>query len=94
MATRCKASAVPAIDIAESGVADADGFLQHCRKHRLQIARRAADDLEHLRRGRLLLKGLAQLVQQPRILDRDDRLRGKVCYKRICLSVKGRTSWR
>ena len=40
--------AIPAVDIAEFGVADADGFLQHGRKHRLKIARRAADDLEHL----------------------------------------------
>ena len=54
--------AVPAKDIAEVGVADADGFLQHGGKHRLKIAGRANDDLKHFRGGRLLLKGLAQLA--------------------------------
>jgi hypothetical protein len=38
---------VPTIDVAELGVADADGFLQHRLEHRLQMARRAADNLEH-----------------------------------------------
>ena len=54
--------AVPAIDISEVGVADANGFLQHGRKHRLKIAGRAADDLEHLRRGRLLLQRLGEVA--------------------------------
>ena len=49
--------AIPAIDISKLGVADADGFLQHGCKHRLKIAGRAADDLEHLRRRCLLLQG-------------------------------------
>ena len=40
--------AIPAIDVSELGVADANGFLQHGCKHRLKIAGRAADDLEHL----------------------------------------------
>ena len=48
--------AVPAIDIAELGVADADGILQHCFKHRLKFAGRAADNLQHLRGRRLLLQ--------------------------------------
>ena len=48
--------AVPAIDISKFGVADANGILQHGCKHRLKIAGRAADDLKHLRRGRLLLQ--------------------------------------
>ena len=30
--------AVPAVDISKRGVADADGILQHGRKHRLKIA--------------------------------------------------------
>ena len=38
------------------GVADADGLLQHCFKHGLKIAGRAADDLEYLRGGSLLLQ--------------------------------------
>ena len=48
--------AVPTVDISELGVADADRILQHGRKHWLKIAGRAADDLKHLRRGRLLLQ--------------------------------------
>ena len=52
---RAQAVAVPTIDVAELRVADADRILQHGRKHRLKIARRAADDLQHFRRRRLLL---------------------------------------
>ena len=44
VATRCKGVAVPAIDVAKLGVADAYGLLQHGRKHRLKIAGRAADN--------------------------------------------------
>ena len=47
--------AVPAVDISKLGVADADRILQHGCKHRLKIAGRAADNLEHLRGGGLLL---------------------------------------
>ena len=37
---------------------------------------------------------LAQFVEQPRVLDGDDGLGGEVLTNAICLSVKGRTSWR
>ena len=77
--------AIPAVDISKLGVANACRILQHGCEHRLEIAGRAADDLEHLRRRRLLLQrfgevggALAQLVQQPRILNGDDGLGGKV----------------
>ena len=40
--------AIPTKDVAEVGVADARRILQHGCKHRLQIAGRAADNLEHL----------------------------------------------
>ena len=60
-----------------------------------------ADDLEHLGGGSLLLQrfgevgcALAQLVEQPRVLDGDDGLAAKFATNAICLSVKGRTSWR
>ena len=50
----------------------------------LQIERRAADDLEHVGCGGLLLQRLGQVaraslyfVEQPRILDSDHRLVGK-----------------
>ena len=45
----------------ELGVADTNGFLQHGCKNRLQIARRATDDLKHLRRGSLLLQRLRKV---------------------------------
>ena len=54
--------AVPAVDIAKLSVADTDGILQHVAKHGLKIARCAADDLEHLRRCRLLLQRFVQLA--------------------------------
>src|SRR5262245_37267436 len=44
--------------------------LQHGR----QIEGRAADDLEHIRSSDLLLQRFTQLVQQARVLDRDDSL--------------------
>ena len=60
------------------------GLAQACRRldqrieHRLQIERRAADDLEHVGGRGLLLERFAQLVEQPRVLDGDDGLRGEV----------------
>ena len=52
---------LPAIDIAKLGVADANGILQHGCKHRLKIAGGAADDLQHLRRGCLLLQRFGEV---------------------------------
>ena len=76
-----QALAIQAVDISKLGVADADGFLQHGCEHRLKIAGRAADNLEHFRRGSLLFQRFAQLpralllrLEQARVLDRDDRL--------------------
>ena len=46
-------------------------------EHRLEIKTRAANDLEHLGGGCLLLQRFAQLVEQPRILDGDHGLIGK-----------------
>ena len=64
--------------IAKLGLADARGVLQHRLEHRLQFARRARDDLQHVGGRGLLLQRLAQLVEQPRVLDRDDGLGGEV----------------
>ena len=47
-------------------------------KYRLQIESRAADDLEYVGGGGLLLQRLAQLLEQPRVLDGDDGLGGEV----------------
>ena len=72
------------IQIAELGLADARRVLQHGLEHRLQLAGRAADDLQHLRGRRLLLQRLGELARarlhlfkQPRILDGDHRLVGE-----------------
>ena len=54
------------------------GRLDQRVEHRLQIERRAADDLEHVGGGGLLLERFAQLVEQARVLDGDDGLRGEV----------------
>src|SRR6476469_8179043 len=47
-------------------------------EHRLQIECRATNDLKHVGGGGLLLQRFAQLVEQARILDGDDGLRGEV----------------
>ena len=47
-------------------------------QHHLKIKGRAADDLEHVGGGGLLLQRLTQFVEQPGVLDGDDRLRSKV----------------
>ena len=51
-------------------------------EHRLQIEGRAADDLEHVGGGGLLLQRFAQLVEQAGVLDRDDGLVGEVLSQR------------
>src|SRR6516225_8730199 len=50
------------------------GRLDQRVEHRLQVEGRAANDLEHVGGGGLLLEGFAQLVEQARVLDGDDRL--------------------
>ena len=70
-------------------------------EHGLQIERRAADDLEHVGGGGLLLQRFGQivgallhLVEQPHVLDRDHRLVGEGAQPAaICCSVNGRTGW-
>src|SRR6516164_390901 len=47
-------------------------------QHRLEIEGRAADDLEHVGGGGLLLKRFPQLVEEARVLDRNHRLGGEV----------------
>ena len=50
-------------------------------EHGLQIERRAADHLEHVGGGGLLLQGFPQFAEQPRVLDGDDGLSGEVRQK-------------
>src|SRR5262245_16836507 len=47
-------------------------------EHGLQIERRAADDLENIGGGGLLLQRFAQLVEQPCVLDGNDGLAGEI----------------
>ena len=47
-------------------------------EHGLQIEGRAADHLEHVGGGGLLLQRFAQLIEQARVLDGDDGLGGEV----------------
>ena len=49
-----------------------------CVKHSLQVEGRAADDLEHVCCGGLLLQGFAKFIEQSRVFDRDNSLLGKV----------------
>ena len=79
-----KASPSQQIQGAELGLADARRVRQHGLEHRLQLAGRARDDLQHLGGRGLLLQRLGQLararlhlVEQPHVLDRDHRLVGE-----------------
>jgi hypothetical protein len=63
---------------AELGLAYTHRVLQRGLEHRLQLTRRSADDLEYVGGRGLLLKRLAQLIKQPRILDGDDGLSGEI----------------
>jgi hypothetical protein len=61
----------------EFRLADARGVFQHRLEHGLKVTGRAGDDAQYVRGGRLLLERIAQLVEQARILDGDDRLVGE-----------------
>jgi hypothetical protein len=50
-------------------------------EQRLQLARRAGNDTQHLRRRCLLLQRLAQLSEKARVLDGDDGLRGEIRHQ-------------
>src|SRR6516165_8362933 len=63
---------------AELGFADAHCVFQRGPKYRLQFARRRTNDAQDFRRRRLLLQGFPQFVEQPRVLDGNDGLRGEV----------------
>jgi hypothetical protein len=63
---------------AEGGLAEASRPIQHRVEDRGEVAGRGIDDLQYLGGRRLLVQGLARLGQEPRILDRDDRLRREV----------------
>src|SRR5262245_35523159 len=58
--------------------AQSGGGLDQRVEHRLQIEGGAADHLEHVGGGGLLLQRLAQLVEKASVLDRDDCLLGEI----------------
>ena len=63
-------------------IAQPCGALDHGVEHRRELAGRGIDDLQHLGGCGLLLQGLARLGQEPRVLHRDDRLRGEILQQR------------
>ena len=65
------------VDESAFGFAQPGRRLDQSVENRLQVERRAADDLENIGGGGLLLERLTQLLQQTRIFDRDHRLVGK-----------------
>ena len=69
--------------------------LDQCVEHRLQIEGRAADDLEHVGGGGLLLEQILRSSLSSRVFSMAmTAWAAKFVTSAICLSVKGRTSWR
>src|SRR5262249_3068482 len=66
---------IPHIQTPEIGLTDASRVIQHGLEHGSDLARRAGKDTKHLRRHALQLQRFPQLVEQPRVLDANDRLR-------------------
>jgi hypothetical protein len=64
-------------DAAVDRLTQPHGALDDSLEDRLDIGRRAGDDPEDLGGRRLLLERLLRLVEQPDVLDRDDRLGGE-----------------
>src|SRR6516225_3590668 len=73
-----KTVALRTSDISLLGLTQSSSRLEEGVEYGPQIESRAADDLEHVRRRRLLLQRLTQLVKQAGVLDRDDSLRSEV----------------
>ena len=76
------------------GIAEPRRQLDQRVEHDLQIEGRAADDLEHVGGGGLLLQQFPQLVEQAGILDRDHGLVGEVLDQLDLLVGERPTSWR
>src|ERR1051325_2625885 len=73
-----KTLAVIEQEMAEFGFAKPHCVHQHRLEYRLKLAWRRTDGTQHIGRCGLLLERLAQVAQQPRVLDGDHRLRGEV----------------
>src|SRR5271166_2487839 len=61
-------------------------------QHALQVEGRAADNLEHIGGRGLLLERFAKLVEQPRVLNGDDRLGGE-CVQELDLRISKQASF-
>src|SRR5262249_19694942 len=75
--TDAHASSLAQPEIAEFSAADTHRIFQHSFKYRLQLAGRTADHFQNVGGRCLLLQRFAELVQQARVLDGDDRLGGE-----------------
>ena len=75
---KLKMRTLRAKDTSHLRIAQTGGRRDQCIEHGLEIECRAADDLEHVGGGSLLLQGFTEFVEQTRVLDGDDRLRGEV----------------
>ena len=62
-------------------------------KHRLNIRRRAGNDPQDFTRGRLLLQRFLQFLEQPDVLNGDDRLVGEG-FEKGNLFVRKRSNFR
>ena len=71
------------------GAAEVVCLFQDRVEHRREVAGRAVDDAEHICGRGLLLQSLARLVDQPRVLHRDDGLRRKILQQRDLFSLEG-----
>ena len=60
-------------------------LFQHRVEHRREVAGRGVDDLQYLGGRGLLLQRFARLGEEPRVLHRDDRLRGEILEQRDLL---------
>src|SRR5262249_32070224 len=75
--SKLKMQTLRANDTSHIRLAQSCGRIDQRIEHGLQIEGRAADDLEHIGGGGLLLERLPQLVEQARVLDGDDGLGGE-----------------
>src|SRR6516162_5058069 len=76
-------------DIDNLRLAYAGGVLGYRVQHRLHVTRGIGDYAENAADRRLLLQRLLGLVEQPRVLHRNNRLRGETFEKRDLLLIEG-----
>ena len=82
-----KHDAVKSHQLTEGCSAEAQRLLEHRIEHRQEIAGRGIDNLQYLGRRSPLLQCFARLGDQPRILDRNDRLIGKCAHLGLIMSL-------